>query len=97
MDVDSLAKGGKGKDGKGGKGRKYGSPEAFGNTNKEKFAGECLVCGRTGHKSSECWYNEKKGKDGGKGTKKEKKGKGKGKAAGSLEEASEQPQQPHDA
>eukprot|EP00971_Amphidinium_carterae_P099608 1970046-Amphidinium_carterae.1 len=64
--------------------------------NKEKFAGECWVCGKTGHKSSECWYKDKKGKEGGKG-KKGGDAKGKGKAANSLEEAAEKPQQPHDA
>eukprot|EP00971_Amphidinium_carterae_P273031 5419015-Amphidinium_carterae.1 len=59
MEVDALAKGGKGKDGKGGKGRKYGGPDASGKANKEKFAGECWVCGKTGNKSSECWYKDK--------------------------------------
>eukprot|EP00971_Amphidinium_carterae_P211559 4197776-Amphidinium_carterae.1 len=58
MDVDALkGKGGKGKDGKGGKSRKHGGPE--GKANKEKFAGECWVCGKTGHKSSECWHKDK--------------------------------------
>eukprot|EP00971_Amphidinium_carterae_P350480 6491569-Amphidinium_carterae.4 len=82
---------GKGGNGKGGKGRKHGSPDANnGNkTGKEKFAGECWVCGKTGHISSECWYKDKKGKDGGKGAKKGK-GKGKGKATGSLEETAEE-------
>eukprot|EP00971_Amphidinium_carterae_P159999 3172131-Amphidinium_carterae.1 len=80
MDVDALTqKGGKGKDGKGRKyggqeGRKYGSRE--GNRGKEKFAGECWICGKAGHKSSECGYKDKKGQDGGKGG---KKGKAKGK------------------
>eukprot|EP00971_Amphidinium_carterae_P299053 5941215-Amphidinium_carterae.1 len=61
MHVGSLTqKGGKGKDGKGRKhggqeGCKHGSPE--GNKGKEKFAGECWVCGKAGHRSSECWYN----------------------------------------
>eukprot|EP00971_Amphidinium_carterae_P196955 3909089-Amphidinium_carterae.1 len=76
--------------------RKHGRPEASGKANKEKFAGECCVCGKTGHKSSECRHKDKKGKEGGKG-KKGRKAKGKGKAANSLEEAAEQPQQPHDA
>eukprot|EP00971_Amphidinium_carterae_P032174 633383-Amphidinium_carterae.1 len=102
MDVDALTqKGGKGKDGKGRKhggqeGRKYGSPDANSNkANKDKFAGECWICGKTGHRSSDCWYKEKKGKDGGKGGKKGK-GNGKGKAAGSLEEPTEEPK-PADA
>eukprot|EP00971_Amphidinium_carterae_P314443 6250268-Amphidinium_carterae.2 len=68
MDVDGLTKGGKGKDGKG---RKHGNPDAN-KTAKDKFAGECWICGKAGHKSSECWHKDKKGKDGGKGTKKGK-------------------------
>eukprot|EP00971_Amphidinium_carterae_P309700 6154625-Amphidinium_carterae.1 len=47
-----MTKGGKGKDGKGGKGRKHGGPEAS-NKAKEKFAGECWTCGKSGHRSSD--------------------------------------------
>eukprot|EP00971_Amphidinium_carterae_P109182 2161928-Amphidinium_carterae.1 len=62
MDVDALTgKDGNGKDGKGGKGRKHGSPDANGNkTVKEKFVGECWVCGKTGHRSSECCTKTRK-------------------------------------
>eukprot|EP00971_Amphidinium_carterae_P137496 2724944-Amphidinium_carterae.1 len=83
MDVDALTqKGGKGKDGKGGKGRKHGSPDN--NSGKaNKVPRTSWVCGKTGHKSSECWYKDKKGKNGGKG-KKGGKAKGKGKTKGSL-------------
>eukprot|EP00971_Amphidinium_carterae_P113024 2238726-Amphidinium_carterae.1 len=69
MDIDGLTKGGKGKDGKGRKhggqeSRKHGNPDAN-KTAKDKFAGECWICGKAGHRSSECWYKDKKGKDGG--------------------------------
>ena len=48
----SKTKGG----GKGGKGKKGGKSDSKGQITI-KFAGECWVCGRPGHKQSECWYN----------------------------------------
>ena len=47
----SKTKGG----GKGGKGKKGGKSDSKGQITI-KFAGECWVCGRPGHKQSECWY-----------------------------------------
>eukprot|EP00971_Amphidinium_carterae_P346118 6487403-Amphidinium_carterae.4 len=44
--ADARKKGGKGKDGEG---RKHGGPET--GKGKDKFAGECWVCGKTGHKT----------------------------------------------
>eukprot|EP00971_Amphidinium_carterae_P300384 5968099-Amphidinium_carterae.1 len=65
LDVDALTQeGGKGKDRKG---CKHGGQEGRKYKGKEKFAGECWICGKAGHKSSECWHKDKKGKDGGKG------------------------------
>ena len=43
-------------EGKGGKGKKGGKSDSKSQI-KIKFAGECWVCGRAGHKQSECWYN----------------------------------------
>ena len=48
----SKTKGG----GKGGKGKKGGKSDSKGQITI-KFAGECWVCGRPGHKQQDCWYN----------------------------------------
>ena len=48
----SKAKGG----GKGGKGKKGGKSDCKGQITI-KFAGECWVCGRAGHKQQDCWHN----------------------------------------
>ena len=48
----SKTKGG----GKGGKGKKGGKSDSKGQITI-KFAGECWVCGRPGHKQQDCFYN----------------------------------------
>ena len=48
----SKTKGG----GKGGKGKKGGKSDSKGQITI-KFAGDCWVCGRPGHKQQDCWYN----------------------------------------
>eukprot|EP00971_Amphidinium_carterae_P201841 4005103-Amphidinium_carterae.1 len=59
MDVDALSqKSDKGKDGKG---RKH-DQEANKDKSREKFAGECWICGKTGHKSRELAQGKGKGK-----------------------------------
>ena len=35
-----------------------------GQTQKQKFDGECYVCGKKGHKAADCWHKDGKGKGG---------------------------------
>ena len=52
INLVSKTKGG----GKGGKVKKGGKNDSKGQITT-KFVGECWLCGRAGHKQSECWYN----------------------------------------
>lgn len=103
MDTSSFAhKGGKGK-GKDKKGKdsfkSNSTGKGKGSTDKkDKFDGECRVCGKYGHMAKDCWHKDTKnqsssaggsGKKGGKSSGKAG-GRGKGKPAGSLEEEPEQ-------
>ena len=96
MDVDSLES--KGKKGKG-KGKKGKDGQRSASAPRQKFDGQCYVCGKTGHRAAECWHGEKGGKgsdkkDSSRGDSKGKKGGSKGKKgkkghASSLEDAAE--------
>ncbi|CAE7029215.1 GIP [Symbiodinium sp. CCMP2592] len=84
MDVGAIDYKGKGKGkGKEGKGKGGRAKEGKGKPSDSKgtFQGECGFCWKWGHKRSECWLRQQKGKKAGKG-----KDKGKGKTTAAVEQ-----------